>query len=131
MSSVIRDLNFVKWKLAGRPQRADTANVMIRPRSWDVDPKGNSNLRDAAVRLEIAYETFDADPAAIQDNIVLAMGALVQCLDLAARVERRARRHGDRHRSSHRVHDRGIRRPDVVGLHRHSHHSKNAGAMSR
>jgi hypothetical protein len=82
MSSVIRDLNFVKWKLAGRPQRADTANVMIRPRSWDVDPKGNSNLRDAAVRLEIAYETFDADPAAIQDNIVLAMGALVLCLDL-------------------------------------------------
>lgn len=81
MASVIRtNLNFVKWKLAGRPQPASGANVMLRPLTWDVE-QIRGNLRDSDVRIQIAYETFDADPDAIQDNITLAMTALVQCLD--------------------------------------------------
>jgi hypothetical protein len=81
MGSVIRtNLNFVKWKLAGRPQPASGANVMIRPRSWNAELK-QGGTRDGKVAIDIAYETFDADPDAIQENIVLAMAALVKCLD--------------------------------------------------
>jgi hypothetical protein len=72
------DFNFVKWRLSSPTnlQQTTTPNVMTRPAASSAGHK-NANLRDAAHRLEVSIEFFDADVDVLEANVETATAALI------------------------------------------------------
>lgn len=73
-------LHFVKWQLADAMSPATAHNVCLRPRGWAAD-LAEGGEREGAVPLQLLFEAYASDPDEIQETVLIAMSALMRCID--------------------------------------------------
>lgn len=73
-------LRFAKWHLPESMHPAMQHSVVVRPRGWAAALKDGAE-RDGTVSVQVMFEAFASDPGEIQETVLIAMAALMRCMD--------------------------------------------------
>lgn len=80
--AVVSDFRLERWMLSGEMKPGGIHNVAIAPTNAASNLKlPHESQRDAVHSITVGFETFSADPAALEDTVLVFAQAVLQVLD--------------------------------------------------